>query len=99
MAKTKDIELGQQYLRNYLEDIKKQLNQCQRILVEQCQSCPITELTLDQIDHCLKEFVDCQRKYLSIRNTKQLIDFKNNLYEKDLYQMINAYHLTNDQVS
>jgi hypothetical protein len=99
MAKTKDVELCQQYLRNYLENIKKQLNQCQITLFEQSQSCPITELTLDQIDRCLKEFVDCQRKYLSIRNTKQLIDFKNDMYEKDLYEMITAYHLTNDQVS
>ena len=64
MAKTTEFGLCRQYLLNYIEMIKKQLHTYQIELNQQKQSCPIKDLTMDQIDHGLKEFIDSQRKYL-----------------------------------
>ena len=68
MAHTNDFDLYQQYLLNYIENIKQQMEQYQIKLTKQSGSCSITSISLIQIDHCLKEFVDCQRKYLSTRH-------------------------------
>ncbi len=68
MTKTTNSKLCQQYLINYIRNIKNHLNQCQLKLITQSQSCPITTLAFDQIAHGLKDYVDCQRKYLSIRS-------------------------------
>ncbi len=64
MAKTNDFELCQQYLINYIEDIKQQINYYERKLIEQTEVCPILAITLEQIDHNLKQFVDRERNYL-----------------------------------
>ena len=98
MAQTNDFQLCQQYLLNYIENIKQQMEQYQIELTKQSESYPITSISLIQIDHCLKEFVNCQRKYLSIRNNNQLIKFKDHIQEKELFEIINAFHLTIDQV-
>jgi len=101
MAKTNKSELCQKYLVNYLEKIKKQLNQCETELTNQSQSYPtITTLSLNQLDPCLQEYVDCQRKYLYIRNKDQLIKFKDHIHQKDLFKAITTTTtpLTNNQV-
>lgn len=91
MAKTNDFELSKQYLMNYIQNIKKYLSQCQIDLIKHSQSCPITTLSFDQIEHGLKEFVDRERNYLSTRNNEQLIQFKNHIHEKDLFKIISVY--------
>ena len=98
MAKTDDLEIGHQYLRNYLENMKKQLNQCEIKLIEQSQRYPIIKFSIEQIDHCLQGYVDCQRKYLTIRNKQQLVKFNDNIHEKDLFQIILSSRTTNNQV-
>lgn len=53
---------------------------------------------MDQIDHSLKEFIDRQRKYLSIRNNAELMKFKKTISEKDLAKALSTCQLTTDQV-
>ncbi|CAF1512292.1 unnamed protein product, partial [Rotaria sordida] len=91
---TNDTKLCHDFLVNYLENLKKQINQCELQLNEQCQSCPLTSLTLAQIDHCLKEYVRSERSYLSIRNNDQLIKFKDYIHEKDVFKTINTFQLS-----
>ena len=92
MAKTNDFDLCKEYLMNYIQNIKKQLNQCQLELVkEKSQTCPITKLSVEQIEERLKELVDRERKYLSKRNNQQLIKFKDDIYGKDLLKTISSY--------
>jgi len=99
MAKTDDFQLCHEYLKNYMENIKKQLNQCEIKLLEQSQRYPITEFSIDKIDHCLKEYVDCQRKYLTVRNKQQLVKFKDTVQEKDLSKATSSTGTTtNNQV-
>ena len=84
MAKTDNFELCQQYVKTYLENIKKQLDQCELELRNQLQLCPIKILSIDHMNHCLQEYVTSQRKYLLMRNKQQLIQFKNNIQQTDL---------------
>ncbi|CAF3780799.1 unnamed protein product, partial [Rotaria sp. Silwood1] len=58
---------------------------------------PKTNLNKQQIDHSLNEFVDCQRKYLSMRNNRQLIKIKDNFHTKELAISISTYHPTKSQ--
>ncbi|CAF4889670.1 unnamed protein product [Rotaria socialis] len=85
MAKTNDFDLCKQYVMNYIQSNKKQLNHCQFELTkqeQQFQICPIKELSFEQIEHRLKELVDRERKYLSKRNSDKLIKFKDDISEK-----------------
>ncbi|CAF1139902.1 unnamed protein product [Rotaria sordida] len=99
MAKSNDFEVCRRYLVTYITDLKKQMDQCKMELIKQSQLCPITTLSLDRIDQYLNEFVDCQRNYLSTRNSRQLIKFNNDFHEKELFKTISGYRLTFDQVS
>jgi hypothetical protein len=99
MAKTDESELCQQYLINYIKDIKKQINQYELELIKQSKSYPKTTLSLDLIDPCLKEFVNCQRQYLSTKSNKQLIKFKDDTQETELFEIITTYYPNMDQVS
>ncbi|CAF1440935.1 unnamed protein product [Adineta steineri] len=96
MAKTHDFEVCHQYLIIYIKDIENQMNQYQIKLTEQSQSCPITTLTMDQIDSCLKEFINCQRQYLDKRNNNQLAKFKDNIKAKELFEILTTYSSTLD---
>ncbi|CAF1421818.1 unnamed protein product, partial [Rotaria magnacalcarata] len=93
MTKTNDFQLCRQYLDNHINTIKKEIDICLIQLNNQNQSYPLTKLSLDQLDHYLKEFVDCQRKYLSTRNNKQLQKFIDNFHENELFQTISTYRL------
>lgn len=99
MANTNDFDLCRQYLLNYVETIKKQLNAYQIELDKQKQTCPIKDLTIDQIDNGLKKFIDSQRKYLSIRNNHELIKFKEIISAEDLSKTLSTCQLTTHQVS
>ncbi|CAF3087475.1 unnamed protein product, partial [Rotaria socialis] len=94
MTKTNDFQICRQYLDDHINIIKKEIDTCHIQLNNQNQSYPLTTLSLDQLDHYLKAFVDCQRKYLSMRNNKQLQKFIDNFHEKQLFETISAYHLT-----
>ena len=99
MAQTDDFEICQHYLINYIKDIQQQIDQYQIKLTRQSTICPITSVSFDNIDHCLKEYVDCQRKYLSTRNNKQLIKFKGDIKENELFESVTTYYPTIDHVS
>ena len=103
MAKTNDFDLCKQYVMDYIQNNKKQLNHCQFELAkqeQQFQTCPIKELSFEQMEQRLKELVDRERKYLSKRNNDQLIKFKDDIYEKALLKTISTYFPnTNEQVN
>ena len=94
-----DFDFCQQYLAGYVEKLKKQLNECQLELMKQSESFSIVHVTLDQIDHGLKEFVDTQRKYLCSRNDRQLAKWKGSYQCEKLYETLSHHHLTQAQVS
>ena len=58
MAKTDNFQLCQQFVKNYLETLKKQLHECELELGKQLQLCPIRILSVDHINRCLKDYVD-----------------------------------------
>jgi hypothetical protein len=101
MTKTNDFDLCKQYVMNYIENNKKQLNHCQFELTkqqeQQFQTCPMIELTFEQMEQRLKELVDRERKYLSKRNNDKLIKFKHDISEKQLLKTISTAPLMNNQ--
>ncbi|CAF5171411.1 unnamed protein product, partial [Rotaria magnacalcarata] len=100
MAKTNDFDLCKQYVMNYIENNKKQLNHCQFELTkqeEQFQTCPMIELSFEQIEQRLKELVDRERKYLSKRNNDKLIKFKDDISEKQRLTTISTSALMNNE--
>jgi len=82
-----------------MENIQKQLNQYQVELTKQSQSCSIVNLSLDNIDRCLKKLAYDQRQYLLTRNNKRLLKFKNEIYKENLLTTFSSYQLSDDQVS
>ena len=99
MAKTNDFQICRQYLDNHINTIKKEIDTCHNQLNNQAQSYPLTALSLDQLDYYLKKFVDGQRKYLLVRNNKQIQRFTDDFHEKQLLETISTYRLNSiDQV-
>ena len=96
MAKTTDFILCQQYLINYVECINQHIGQCKVELNAQSALCPITPVSFERIDCCLREFVDSERKYLSKRNQNLLNKFKDDIEESKLYESIRMKYSTND---
>ncbi|CAF0991835.1 unnamed protein product, partial [Didymodactylos carnosus] len=97
VAQTMDFDFCQQYIDGYIENLKKQLNECQLELMKQSESCPITHVTLDQIDRGLKEFVDTQPKYLCTRNDGKLAKLKCSHHCEKLYKALSQHGLTQEQ--
>ncbi|CAF1315870.1 unnamed protein product [Rotaria sp. Silwood1] len=98
MTKTTDFELCRQYVINYIKEIDHELNSCQMKLKEETQSCPVATLPLEQIDSHMKEFVEKERQYVTLRNNDQLTKFKDDLQTQQLFQTISQYHLTFDHM-
>ncbi|CAF3465161.1 unnamed protein product, partial [Rotaria socialis] len=101
MAKTNDFDLCKQYVMNYMENNKKQLNHCQFELTKQEEQfqtfCPMIEISFEQMEQRLKELVDRERKYLSKRNNDKLIKFKDDISEKQRLTTISTSALMNNQ--
>ncbi|CAF1297315.1 unnamed protein product [Adineta steineri] len=97
MAKTNDFDICHQYLITYIEDIKQQIDKQQARLTENSALCSILPVSVNRIDHCLKELIDSERNYLLARNKGQLIKFKDYIYEKKLYELITSQCPTVDQ--
>ena len=98
MAGTYDSDACRRYLVNYIADIKIQLRNYQIELTKQSRSTPFVSIALDQIDRCLTDHVTCQRTYLSMRNNRQLVTFKDTMKEGHLFELITTYYPTMDQV-
>ena len=99
MANTNDFQRCKEYLIVYIQNIEKQLNQCRMELTKHSQSCSIPNATLsfDKIQQCLKQMVDRERKYLSMRNNDELFKFKEDIHEKNLFKTISTSSLINNQ--
>jgi len=96
MARSHDFLVCQQYLINYLEHVKQQMEQYKLKLSQQSALCPILPVSFDRINRCLQEFVDSEQNYLSKRNQNQLITFKDNLENKALYESIRRRYPTSN---
>ncbi|CAF4313176.1 unnamed protein product, partial [Adineta steineri] len=88
LSKTNDYELCFQYLTNYIGQLNEQINQYQTELTTQLSSYSMIPVSVNQVDTCLKEYVDHQRQYLLTRNNKQLAKFQNEIQAKKLYETI-----------
>jgi hypothetical protein len=99
MANTQDYDLCHAYLLNYVQDIKKQMNQLQMKLILHSEMYPITSISLERIDQHLKEFMNCQRKYLSIRNSNEFKKFADHTMEDELFDMITSNNPSLNNVS
>lgn len=99
MAETRDPASCQQYLMKHIEDLKRQSHRYDLELEEQSRLCQIQAITLDKIDPCLKEFVDCQRTYLRTRNADQLLKFNDALDGNKFLERISAHQPTANLVS
>lgn len=99
MAKTNQHELREKFVKQRLHDINLKLDQGTTELTIQFQSCPTTLLPLQiTLDRNLQEFVQLQQKYLSNRMKYQLKRYQESIREKELWQILLTYSLTNDQV-
>ncbi|CAF1524992.1 unnamed protein product, partial [Adineta steineri] len=98
-SKTDDPERCYQYLTNYIEQLNEQINQYQIELTNQLSSYSMIPISIDQVDTCLKEYVDHQRQYLLTRNNKQLAKFQDEIQAKNLYEtiMTSCPNLKSDQ--
>ncbi|CAF1578519.1 unnamed protein product [Rotaria sordida] len=96
-VESNDFEMCHQYLKNYINELSEQMKQCQIEVKNQSKLCPFKELSLDTIDQCLNQFVECQRNYLFRRHNRQVIEFKNNLHAKQLWTTLSTNNLTFDR--
>ncbi|CAF1513675.1 unnamed protein product [Adineta ricciae] len=69
-----------------------ELNKYQTELNTQKQSCPIVDLSMDQIDQCLKQFIDSQRQYLLTRKKNELKKFKDHISTNEIIQSVSIQH-------
>ncbi|CAM4819703.1 unnamed protein product [Rotaria magnacalcarata] len=98
MAKTNEHVLCEQFVKEYLNEIKLKFDQCTNELRIQVEACPTTLLPLKAtVDQNLKEFIEIQQKYLSNKMNFQLTRYRNMIHEKELFQTLSTYTLTSDQ--
>lgn len=99
MVKTNEHLLCEEFVKEHLNEIKSKLDQCTNELTTQFQSCPITLSSLKTtLDQNLKEFVQLQQKYVSNKKNYQLKRYQDMIHEKELFQILSTFTLTNDQV-
>lgn len=48
-------------------------------------------MPFDELELRLKDFVHCERKYLSTRNNEQLNNFKDKIQQKELFETISTH--------
>ena len=98
MAKTDDFIQCQQYLDASIKSLDEQLHECQLELIKQAASFAMPQLSLNQIEHELKAFVDSQRRYLSIRHDEQLNKFNAHRHDRTMLPTLSDHNLTREQV-
>ena len=103
MAKTDQLQICKQYVVTQLDNIKQQLDQCNLELITQAQtslsssSSSLMAILLPSqeiLDRCLKEYVSLQQNYLFRRMDQQLIKYKDEIYDQQLYRHLSAYNIT-----
>ncbi|CAF1431400.1 unnamed protein product [Adineta steineri] len=88
LTKTNDYELCFQYVTNYIGQLNEQINQYETELTTQLSSYLMIPISVNQVDTCLKEYVDHQRQYLLTRNNNQLTKFQDEIQANQLYETI-----------
>ncbi|CAF1383311.1 unnamed protein product [Adineta steineri] len=88
LSKTDDYELCFQYLTNYIGQLNEQINQYETELATQLSSYSMISISVNQVDTCLKEYVNHQRQYLLTTNNNQLTKIQDEIQANKLYETI-----------
>ncbi|CAF4886085.1 unnamed protein product, partial [Rotaria magnacalcarata] len=96
ITKTNEPHSCQKFIQEYLTHIQQQLEQCSTQLNLQATTCP-EKLTINLVDHHLKEYICSQQKRFTRKIHHQLKRFKDELHEKRLYHILFDNNLTSDQ--
>jgi hypothetical protein len=99
MSNTNESQLCLQFAKKYINDIQHQLDQCNNALLTHNQI-NLENLSLDQLDQRLKEYIYSQQKHFRHKIDCQLIKFKDHVHEKQLGDtLFNGNNLIYNQVS
>lgn len=85
------------FLKEYLIQLQQNFDQCTTQLMTQALSCP-KAMQLSLIESQLKEFVRLHHLDLTRKINFQINKFKDQIREKELFQQLSSYLLTNEQV-
>ncbi|CAF1489796.1 unnamed protein product [Adineta steineri] len=96
MFQTKDSRLCYQSIEKYIYGIQYQLDQCNKILMEQNPTCP-ESISIDMCDLRLKKYIESQQKQFHKKINHQLSKFKECIQEKQFYHTLFNDNLTQDQ--
>ena len=93
LAKTNNFILCHEFLIDYIQSIKWNIELCVKKLSEQIELNPFDEeISLENIDQNLKIFVDLQRSYLLKSNYNQLNKFKVNIENNQILKDMITYY-------
>ncbi|CAF4448913.1 unnamed protein product, partial [Adineta steineri] len=84
LSKTDDYELCFQYPTNYIGQLNEQINQYETELATQLSSYSMISISVNQVDTCLKEYVNHQRQYLLTTNNNQLTKIQDEIQANKL---------------
>ncbi|CAF1418102.1 unnamed protein product [Adineta steineri] len=93
---TKDSRLCYQSIEKYIHDIQYQLEQCNKILMEQNSTCP-ESISIDICDVHLKKYIESQQKQFRQKINHQLSKFKECIQEQQLHHTLFNDNVTKDQ--
>ncbi|CAF4131232.1 unnamed protein product, partial [Adineta steineri] len=88
LSKTNDYELCFQYFTNYIGQLNEQINLYETELTTQLSSYLMIPISVNQVDTCLKEYVNHQRQYLVTKNSNQLTKLQDEIQANKLYETI-----------
>ena len=92
LAKTNNFILCHEFLSEYIQSIKWNIELCIKKLSEQIKLNPFDEISIENIDQNLKIFVDLQRSYLLKSNYNQLNKFKVNIENNQVLKDMTTYY-------
>ena len=98
MAQTNDYDLIEKFLREQLHQLQQKLDQCAAELLSQSLSCPKV-LSLPKVENRLQDFVRLHHMDLTRKINYLVNKFKSDIHEKQLFEKLSSYPLTNEQVS
>jgi len=93
LAKTNNFILCHEFLIDYIQSIKWNIELCIKKLSEQIELNPFDEISFENIDQSLKIFVDLQRSYLLKSKYNQLNKFKVNIENNQVLKDMTTYYI------
>ncbi len=97
MRQTDNFDQIENFLKEYLIQLQQKYEQCTTQLINQALSCSQT-MQLSLIESQSKEFVRLHHLDLTRKINFQINKFKDHIHEKELFQQLSSYPLTNEQV-